>query len=122
MQFIRTLIWALFTGVLVAFVAINWAPVRINVWPDSSDYQGYIHLQGPLGLLILLIFALGWLPTWLIGIAGRWRLRRRLATLENAVRVHPAESVSPPPAAPPLSTPSPLAPHGPAPVETDPLG
>ena len=86
MQFIRTATWALITAVIVAFVAINWTPVRVNVWPDSADYQGFIHVQGPLGLLILLAFALGALPTWLFGALGRWRMKRRLANLENAVR------------------------------------
>jgi len=86
MQFIRTAIWALLTAVVVAFVAINWTPVRVNIWPDSRDYQGFIHVQGPLGLLILLAFALGALPTWLFGAMGRWRMKRRMAHLENAVR------------------------------------
>ena len=87
MQVIRTATWALITGLLVAFVAINWTPVPVIVWPFTDPR---LMVTWPVGLLVLVSFALGWLPTWLFSAVGRWRMRRRMAHLENAVRAQAA--------------------------------
>lgn len=86
MQFIRTALWVMLAIALVAFIAINWTPVRVNVWPDSSDIGGFIHVQWPVGLIVLVSFFAGLLPMWLLSKAGRWRLKRRIGMLENSVR------------------------------------
>ncbi len=83
MQFIRTAIWVFFAIVLVAFIAINWNPVRVNIWPLQD---GYLHFDWPVGFIVLIAFALGLLPMWLLSKAGKWRLNRRINVLENTVK------------------------------------
>ena len=91
MQIIRTLTWVLITIVMVAFIAINWTPVEVRIWPLES---GYLHFNWPVGFIVLVSFLLGMLPMWLLHKAKGWRLTRRINTLENAVR---ATSTPPPP-------------------------
>ena len=83
MQFLKTLLWIL-VAVLVAIVAgNNWRDVTIDLW---SNLQADIKIP----LLLLAIFLLGFLPTWLVMRGKIWRIERR-----NAVDVPPI------PAAPP---------------------
>jgi hypothetical protein len=56
MQVIRTIVWVFFAVVLVAFIAINWNPVRVNFWPLSD---GYLHFDWPVGFIVLFSFVLG---------------------------------------------------------------
>ena len=95
MQFIRTAIWVFFAIVLVAFIAINWNPVRVNIWPLQD---GYLHFDWPVGFIVMISFFFGLIPMWLLGKAGKWRLNRRINSLENTVK---ATSTTP---APPLAT------------------
>ena len=92
MQAIRTIIWVLLAVALAAFIAINWNPVRVNFWPLSD---GYLHFDWPVGFIVLFSFVLGLLPMWLLHRAARWRLNRRIATLENTVKATTA-TVPPP--------------------------
>jgi uncharacterized integral membrane protein len=84
MQAIRTLLLLLLTIVIVAFIAINWQSVPVNFWP-LRDGQ-YLYLEWPVGFIVLLSFAAGLLPMWLIARTTKWRLNRRIANLENSVR------------------------------------
>lgn len=84
MQVIRTVVWVLVTVVLVAFIAINWTPVAVNIWP--LDNGTYLHFQWPVGFIVLISFLLGMLPMWLLAKAGKWRLTRRISSLENTVK------------------------------------
>lgn len=84
MQLIRTLILLLFTIALVAFVAINWEPVSLNLWPLADG--NYVHLEWPVGFIVLISMALGFLPMWLLHKGARWRLIRRINFLENTVK------------------------------------
>ena len=83
MQALRTLGWVIITIVLVAFVAINWTPVRVNFWPLE---QGYLYFDWPIGFVALAFFVLGLLPMWLVHRAFRWRTAKRLAAMENSLR------------------------------------
>jgi hypothetical protein len=38
------------------------------------------------GLIAVFFFLLGAAPMWLLSKAGRWRMNRRMAALENSVR------------------------------------
>ncbi len=91
MQIIRTITWVLITIAMVAFIAINWTPAPVNIWPLET---GYLHFNWPVGFIVLISFLLGMLPMWLLHKAGRWRLTRRINTLENTVR---ATSAAPTP-------------------------
>ncbi len=93
MQILRTIVWIAVTIILVAFVAINWTPVRVNFWPLE---QGYLYFDWPIGFVAIAFFLLGLLPTWLVHRAARWRLQRRIGTLENSVRAASVSTPAPP--------------------------
>jgi len=88
MQFLRTLFWV----VLAAFVAIiaseNWRDVTLDLW-------GNLQADIKLPVLLIIVFLLGFLPTWLIMRGKLWRLQRRLAPEEQVRPVPPAPSVPP---------------------------
>ncbi len=91
MQAIRTVLWVLLAIVMVAFIAINWVAVPVNIWPVADGT--YLHFNWPIGLVVLVSFLLGLVPMWLLHKGARWRFNRRIGTLENSVR---AASVSVP--------------------------
>ena len=90
MQILRTIAWIVVTAVLVAFVAMNWERAPVNIWPLEV---GYLHFEWPVGIIALVFFALGLGPMWLLRRADRWRLNRRIASLESSVR---AAATAPP--------------------------
>ncbi|NBC35894.1 LapA family protein [Novosphingobium sp. FSY-8] len=83
MDIIRTIIWVLIAVVVSAFVAMNWQLASVNVWPLDS---GYLHLDWPVGFVALAFFLAGLVPMWIRAKAIGWRLKRRIATLENTIR------------------------------------
>jgi uncharacterized integral membrane protein len=92
MQIIRTILWVLVTAVLVAFIAMNWSKVPVNIWP--MDDGNYLHFEWPVGVIALVFFILGALPMWVVHRAGRWRLKRRIHSLENTVLASSAPVVT----------------------------
>jgi uncharacterized integral membrane protein len=67
--------WVLATALAVAFLLLavaNWTPVPFRL-PDGA----MVNIQLP--LLLGIAFVAGWLPTWLILLATKARLNRRLA-------------------------------------------
>jgi putative membrane protein len=84
MQIIRTILWVIVTAMLVAFIAMNWTKVPVNIWP--LDGGNYLHFEWPVGIVALLFFLLGALPLWVVHRAGRWRLKRRIHSLETTVQ------------------------------------
>ncbi len=71
--------WILLTAMAVAFLLLavaNWTPVPFRM-PDGV----IVSVQLP--VLLAIAFVAGWLPTWLVGLAGRAALRRRLAKYER---------------------------------------
>ncbi|MFM5924657.1 MAG: LapA family protein [Novosphingobium sp.] len=84
MQMIRTLLLLVLTIALVAFIAINWQVVSLNLWPLADG--NYVHLEWPVGFIVLISMVLGFLPMWLIHKGARWRLNRRINFLENTVK------------------------------------
>lgn len=94
MQVIRTIFWVIVTAMLVAFIAMNWTKVPVNIWP--LDDGNYLHLEWPVGIVALVFFLLGVLPMWLVHRAGRWRLNRRIHSLENTVTASTATPAPPP--------------------------
>ena len=93
MQIIRTIVWIAITAALVAFVAMNWEQAPVNFWPLENG--AYLHLQWPVGVIAIFFFALGALPMWLLSKAGRWRMSRRMAALENSVRAGTPTHIDP---------------------------
>ncbi len=101
MQFLKTLFWMLVLGLAIAFAFANWVPVSVKLW-------GGLVADVNLPFLLLIAFALGYLPMLLVYHAMRWRMRQRLTALERAV-----EDLRAPPPPPP----APAAPEAPAAVE-----
>ena len=81
MQFLKTLFWVLVAVIVALFASRNWGDVTLNLW---GDIQADIKVP----LLLLIVFLLGLLPTWLIQRARIWSLNRRLEALERS-RVEP---------------------------------
>jgi uncharacterized integral membrane protein len=76
MHFLKTLFWVLVAVVVVLFASRNWADVTLNLW---DDIQADIKIPA----LLLIVFLLGFLPTWLLLRARLWSCRRRLEAIER---------------------------------------
>jgi lipopolysaccharide assembly protein A len=78
MKFVRTILLLLVVAALAAFSASNWQPVELTVWNG-------LKLDTKLPALVIAAFLLGLVPMWLIHRATRWRLQRRINTLESSL-------------------------------------
>ncbi|WP_308515987.1 LapA family protein [Sphingomonas flavescens] len=76
MQFLKTLFWVLIAVLIALFASRNWTAVTLNLWGD-------IQADVKLPVLMLIIFLVGFLPTWLILRARIWSLDRRVDALER---------------------------------------
>lgn len=76
MQFLKTLFWVLIAVVVALFASRNWSDVTLNLW---NDIQADIKLPA----LLLLVFLIGFLPTWLVLRARIWSLKRRIEAMER---------------------------------------
>jgi putative membrane protein len=76
MQFLKTLLWVLIAVVVVLFASRNWTDVTLSLW---SDIQADIKLP----VLLLIVFVLGFLPTWLLMRTRVWSHRRRIDAMER---------------------------------------
>lgn len=83
MQFLKTLFWVLIAVVVSLFAFRNWNDVTLNLW---GDIQADIKIP----LLLLVVFLLGLLPTWLIMRTRLWSLKRRHEALERQRATAPA--------------------------------
>ena len=79
MQIAKTIVWALIVAALAVFAYANWFRIDVNIWSG-------VVLNTPLPMIILSSFLLGFLPMWLFHRAARWRLKRRITSLEAAQR------------------------------------
>ena len=87
MQFLKTVFWVLLAVLVALFAVRNWSDVTLNLWGD-------IQADVKIPILLLLVFLLGWLPTWLIMRAKLWGMQRRMEALDR----QRATEVSPEPA------------------------
>ena len=76
MQFLKTVFWVLVAVVVALFSFRNWFDVTVNLW---GDIQADIKLP----VLLLLIFLIGFLPTWLVLRTRIWSHRRRIDAMER---------------------------------------
>ena len=79
MRIVRTIFWTAVVVVLGLFSVANWQPVEVRIW------EGLV-LETRLPALVIVSFLAGLLPMWLLHKGARWRLNRRIASLENSVR------------------------------------
>ena len=78
MQFLKTLFWVVLAVAAVIFAMRNWTPVTINLWAG-------LLVDAKLPVLVFGAFAAGFLPMFAYYRATRWRLRRRLDSLERGL-------------------------------------
>jgi uncharacterized integral membrane protein len=76
MQFLKTLFWVLIAVIVALFASRNWTDVTLNLW---GDIQADIKVP----VLLLIVFVVGFLPTWLILRARIWTLGRRIEAMER---------------------------------------
>ena len=93
MQIVRTIVWVALLVLLLAFSFFNWRPVEVQIWDN-------LVLETKIPALVLVAFLLGLVPMWLIHRGSKWRLQRRITTLENAARTTAITPVTPPPPTP----------------------
>jgi uncharacterized integral membrane protein len=76
MRFLSTLFWVLVAVFVALFASRNWSDLTLNLW---GDLQADVKIP----ILVLFVFLIGFLPTWLIMRARIWSLRRRIDALER---------------------------------------
>ncbi len=80
MQIVRTVIWVLLLVALLLFSITNWDPtVTVRIWDG-------IVVDTKIPAIVIVSFAIGFIPMWLYHRASKWRLTRKIASLENAAR------------------------------------
>jgi hypothetical protein len=109
MQIVRTIVWVALLVLLLAFSFFNWRPVEVQIWDN-------LVLETKIPALVLVAFLLGLVPMWLIHRGSKWRLQRRITTLENAART---QAITPPVA--PVAAPASVEPLASEPVEGAPV-
>lgn len=87
MQVVRTILWVLLAVAILAFSYFNWHPVEVTIWDN-------LVLDTKLPVLVIVSFLLGLVPTWLLHRGTKWRLGRRIRTLENAARAAAAAAAA----------------------------
>lgn len=85
MQVVRTILWVLLALAVAAFIWMNWGDAHnVTIWP--GDEANNIVFDWPVGFIAFFFFGVGFLPMWLFHRGVKWRLNRRIKTLENAAR------------------------------------
>jgi hypothetical protein len=79
MSFLKTLFWMTFLIGFTIFAINNWQPVSMKLWNG-------LWLDSKLPAVIAASFLIGYLPLWIWHRSVRFRLNRRIATLESGAR------------------------------------
>ena len=83
MQIVRTILWVLLAVFIAIFVLNNFGePQRVKIW-ISEDPVGF---DWPVGIIALVFWLLGVIPTWLYHRGVKWSLSRRIRSLENSIK------------------------------------
>jgi lipopolysaccharide assembly protein A len=90
MQFLKTLFWVVIAVFLAILGSRNWHDVTMNLWGD-------IQVDIKLPFLVIILFLIGWLPTYLLFRAKLWRVRTRLDSFERQQAA--AQPIAPAPVA-----------------------
>jgi hypothetical protein len=84
MSFLKTVFWVILLIGFTIFASNNWIPVTVRL------FEGWL-LDTKLPALIGLSFLLGFGPLYIWHRVTRFRLNRRIATLESAARPSPLD-------------------------------
>lgn len=79
MQIVRTIVWILILLAILMFSFFNWQPVEVMLWDQ-------IVLETKVPALVIIALLLGIVPMWLYHRSVKWRLDRRIRSLENSVK------------------------------------
>jgi lipopolysaccharide assembly protein A len=79
MSFLKTLFWVILLVGFTIFAINNWQPVSLRLWAG-------LWLDSKLPAIIAASFLIGFLPLYIWHRSMRYRLNRRIASLESAVR------------------------------------
>jgi lipopolysaccharide assembly protein A len=77
MIFLKTLLWVALIIAVVVFAVNNWVPVSLKLW-------GGLLLDTKLPMLVIVSFIAGFFPLWIWHRGIRWRLKRRILSLEGS--------------------------------------
>ncbi len=93
MQVMRTIVWVTLVILVLLFILFNVGNTAdLNVWPQVGEEPPVI-VTGPIWAFALGFLLVGFVPVWLLYRAQSWRLKRRIASLENSLRA--AAAVAP---------------------------
>ena len=88
MQIVRTIIWVLLLVALFLFSIANWDPtVTVRIW------DGLV-LDTKIPAIVVVAFLIGFVPMWLYYRAAKWQLKRKVSSLESAVRTAAATPIA----------------------------
>ena len=79
MSFLKTLFWVIFLVGFTVFAVNNWQPVSMKLWNG-------LWLDSKLPAVMGASFLLGFLPLWIWHRTVRYRMSRRIATLESGAK------------------------------------
>ena len=79
MQIVRTVIWVLLLVALLLFSLANWTDVTVKIWDG-------IVVDTKIPAIVIVSFLIGFVPMWLYYRGSKWRLTRKVASLETAAR------------------------------------
>jgi len=102
MHFLKTLFWVMLAIGVVLFARENWVPVEIKLW------SGLI-AEVKLPFLLLVVFLLGFLPTYLLYRGRMWSVRRQLTRPEPLAVANQPAAPAPEPAPASRPEPAPVA-------------
>lgn len=79
MKILRTIAWVVILFGVMIFSIYNWKPAEVMLWQN-------LVLETKLPVLVVLAFLLGFVPIWAYHSSVKWRLGRRIRTLENSLK------------------------------------
>lgn len=89
MQFLKTLFWIVIAVSLAIFARNNWTDVTLNLW-------GNLQADVKMPVLLLILFLLGFLPTYFLMRGRLWGMQRKLILAERPLVETPAAPVANP--------------------------
>jgi putative membrane protein len=81
MRAVKTVFWIVVAIALIAVAYANPKTADVQIWPG-------LIWEPPTWALVIGALAIGFFPTWLILSTHRWRLARRITSLEASLAVH----------------------------------
>lgn len=79
MKILRTIFFVLAAVGFLIFAIYNWQPVELTLWQN-------LVLETKVPMLVLVAFAIGFVPLWAYHQSVKWGLNRRVRALENSLK------------------------------------